>query len=131
YADRLRGQCEEHGMDHDIRLIEPWGTYRAHCAYKPTYILDRLVEHERTVLWIDVDSVISGPIRLEGSWDVGWCDNPVKRIRPRRANVRLNVTGGAMAFQNTPEAMKFLRMWKMRCDNRRPGSPEDHKSFDK
>ena len=55
-AKRLIGECESLDIPHDIREKETLGTYQLNCLSKPQYILDRLNELNRPLLWMDIDS---------------------------------------------------------------------------
>ena len=124
YPDRLRENCERYGLSHDIHIIEAWSNKRAHCANKPVFILEMLDKHQETVLWIDVDSVIMGAIRLPEGIDCGFCDN----VYSSRQKNPLQVTGGAMAFGNTKAARNFLNHWKDECAG---GLEWDHDAMDR
>lgn len=128
HAERLREQCDALGLEHDIRVIPPWSDdSQEHCCFKPAYILDRLRDHRRPMLWLDVDSVIHAPISVTGDFDIGFCDNPLRRTRRHIVNW---VTGGAVAFRWTSGALDFLHRWVMSCRSRQPGEVADHRRMD-
>lgn len=125
HAERLRVDCEQVGIDHDIHLIPPWSEdSQQHCCYKPTFILERLNALNEPLLWIDVDSRIRKPFEIaDHDIDIGFCENPLKRKRKHAPNDK---TGGAMLFMPTQAARDFLTLWKASCDSRLPGEVADH-----
>lgn len=124
YANRLRQNCDQHGLQHHIEVIQSFGTKRDHCAYKPSFILEMLDVYQRQVLWVDVDSVIQGQIELPENIDCGFCDN----VYRKRQRDPFQVTGGAVAFGNTVNARQFLEHWRDDCEQ---GEEWDHPIMDR
>lgn len=54
---KLQLSCIEHGIEADIVGIETLGSWEKNCAHKPHFILNKLKEHNRPVLWVDADGV--------------------------------------------------------------------------
>ncbi|MBS0604707.1 MAG: hypothetical protein JSS60_06695 [Verrucomicrobia bacterium] len=49
--------CEEWKVDAAIEGIPSAGSWEKNCALKPSFILKKLKEHKRSVLWVDADAV--------------------------------------------------------------------------
>lgn len=58
HARRLRINCNENNIPHDVRELSSRGEYRLNCLAKPKFILDILMEKKRPFIWMDVDSLI-------------------------------------------------------------------------
>ena len=56
-VQNLIASCEEFGIEHRIEGIESKGSWELNCAYKPFFILEKLEELGRPVLWVDADGV--------------------------------------------------------------------------
>ncbi len=55
-AERLIKQLDTLGIPHDIQEKKSLGDYRLNCLSKPQYILDKMEELDRPVIWLDIDS---------------------------------------------------------------------------
>ena len=104
YINQLRESLEAHGVPHELEIIGQRKKLMA-ALEKPQFILDRL---DDTLLWLDADSFVTGPIYLPpGDWDVGF----LKHWRTGST-----VTCCAVAFRPTDKAREFLRRWAVLCD---------------
>ncbi|MFN9952753.1 MAG: hypothetical protein ACK55I_06615, partial [bacterium] len=46
------------------------GSYRANCLAKPRYILERLNEYRKPLVWLDVDSIVHKELNVfDEFWD--------------------------------------------------------------
>ena len=55
---RLVKSLRRFPIRHDVQRIESRGDWYDNTAHKPIYILDRLLAHRETVLWVDADAVV-------------------------------------------------------------------------
>ena len=58
HADRLIIECNELGIPYDIQEKPSLGDYQSNCLSKPQYILDKLNEKQKPILWLDVDTYV-------------------------------------------------------------------------
>ncbi|PFG62907.1 hypothetical protein AXZ77_1494 [Thioclava sp. ES.031] len=122
YAERLRQSCSGEGIASDIDTIPPCGRANA-CLFKPSFIKFKLLTHNRPVVWVDADAVLTGPIDLPGGgWDVGTLDNS----RHAETNPKAAL---CIAFRPTLGALRFLETWEHLCSEPwlKPGL--DHARF--
>lgn len=56
HAKRLREQLVRLNIPHDIREKISLGSYQQNCLSKPQFIYQLLVEKQRPVVWLDIDS---------------------------------------------------------------------------
>jgi len=53
----LIASCELYQIQHSIEGVDSFGSWEINCAFKPFYILGKLKEFQRPILWIDADGV--------------------------------------------------------------------------
>lgn len=70
-AERLRLSCEKFGLEYRIEGIEVFGKWHEHTCYKPLFILQKMEELKRPVLWVDADAEIVKKPPLHFNCDVG------------------------------------------------------------
>ena len=109
----LAASCEKLGLEYEISGVENLGSWQANCCQKAEFILQKLEEHKRPVIWTDVDSVIMQmpTILLECKADCALrvndnvaVDDPSK------------ILSGTMFFNDTASAKKLLTLWKKECE---------------
>jgi hypothetical protein len=114
-AKDLATSCEKLGLEYEISEVENLGSWQANCCQKSEFILKKLEEHNRSVIWTDVDSVImqTPHIMLDCKADCALrvndnvaVDDPSK------------ILSGTMFFNNTASAKKLLMLWQKECEKR-------------
>ncbi len=119
-SKKLIRSCEDLGLDHDICEIEGKNSWNENCCYKAEFILEKLKEHQRSVIWTDIDSIILNPpkILLECKADCAL------RVNDHVAeNDPLKILSSTMFFANTPSAVKLLTFWKKECQRQLAKNP--------
>lgn len=53
----LLQSCIHWGIEHCIEGVPSLGSWELNCGYKPFFILEKLMQHQRPVLWVDADGV--------------------------------------------------------------------------
>ncbi|MBS3921528.1 MAG: hypothetical protein KGZ37_00060 [Nitrosarchaeum sp.] len=53
--------CERYGVDYEVEAIDSLGAWDRNCAFKPTFILKKLQEKKRAILWVDIDGRFVAP----------------------------------------------------------------------
>ncbi len=56
HAKRLNQQLVSLGIPHDIRKKESLGSYQKNCLSKPQFIYQLLIEKQKPIIWLDIDS---------------------------------------------------------------------------
>lgn len=106
HAERLKRECDRLGLASAIEERRDSGSWLANTRLKPEFILQKLVELKKPVLWLDVDaSIRSLPLELSLPMD---CDfmGVHQRIGPRRT---WHV--GTMVFNYSTESISLLERW--------------------
>lgn len=114
HARRLRINCNENNMKHDIRELQSRGDYRLNCLAKPQFILDILNEKKRPFVWMDVDSLIHRELKvydeLEDKCDMAFA---YQGIPP---HIRYQYPKASpIYFTYKPIVMEFLQFWVNEC----------------
>jgi hypothetical protein len=112
-ARRLRINCNENNIPHDIRELPSKGEYRLNCLAKPKFILSLLEEKKKPLIWMDVDSIIHAELSVydefESKCDLGlvyW--STINYLYPRST---------VMYFNYTEPSIEFLKYWILCCEN--------------
>lgn len=103
-ADRMRNALERMGLPYDIVGIQPSGVWSQDASHKPTVLLDAMIRHQRSVIWIDIDA-IPRVIPTE------WCDDRYDFVTYRSTHPWWFM-GNFMRFGRTPNALWLLDCWK-------------------
>jgi hypothetical protein len=141
YADAariLRASCQRWGVDLREEVVESRGSWRANCHLKPAFILGRLRELGRPVLWLDADTeILADPALLrEGEGLDFMAINCRNEPRFSRTGVidpeRLDTNGGVLWFAPTPAAIGLLEAWVRRtqAEPERSGDALLNQAFD-
>lgn len=104
----LKATCAEHGVSLYSEIIEPRGSWVRNCAMKPRFILRMMDKFsDQTLLWIDADARIMGPIDealLGGLGDIS-C-----RVKVHPSNRTELLTGTILV---APSARDIIERWEI------------------
>ena len=126
HGKRLQSECESFGMPYIIEHKESLGTYRDNCLSKPRYILEKLEEYNRPLLWLDVDSRVHKPLDIFDTFgdDVD--------IAVASSNGQLSgVKASPIFFRNNDKAKSVLYTWMSAIDKIKEDNQPvfDHEPF--
>lgn len=115
HARRLRINCNENSIPHDVRELQSRGEYRLNCLAKPRFILSVLEEKKKPFVWMDVDSRIHAELsafdELEDKCDVGFA---YQGFPP---NVNPHLPKASPIYVNYRQiVIDFLNYWIERCE---------------
>ncbi len=127
YECEIEGFCgslEKWGMEYELTPIENLGSWRKNVGYKPKFLTEQLIKHNRAILFIDVDAFIEGPCEMlndiEDKYDFAgrFTRQPNKFNRPGDSKPNKNrklktITSGTLWFNTTDASMKFLKQWTL------------------
>lgn len=108
FAKELERKCVLFGVDHDICKLESRGSYGANCLMKPEFILDKIIEHKRPVMWMDCDTDFRNPFsNFNGiKQDLGMASH----------NGEISwITASPIYFNYTLGSFRVLREWVIHC----------------
>lgn len=115
HATRLRINCNENNIPHDIRQVESKGEYRLNCLTKPSFLLSVLEEKKKPFVWMDVDSIIHDELtvfdQLQDKCDVAFAYNGIP------PNIDFKLAKASPIYLNyNPIVIEFLKFWINQCD---------------
>lgn len=108
----LQASCQSLGIDHHIEGIPSAGSWEMNCAFKPIFILQKMQEFKRPLLWVDADAVFLKPLEnlsLFSEVDLGVRIYDVSEDHPSKivsATVFVNATGASI---------KVVKWWAEEC----------------
>jgi len=114
---KLKDSCEKYGIEAEIVGVESAGSWEKNCALKPLFILEKLRQLSRPVLWVDSDAVFKQRPDFN---EFEGCDLSVRmneflpkghasRISSGTIFVRNNAAGAAILEQWCQETEKVLQ----------------------
>jgi len=86
---------------------------RMAALYKPTIILEKLLQYKKTIIFMDIDGVLSGKpdlSKIKQDFDVGITYKSNK-------NSRLAISDAVHVYNYTDNAIRLLKSWKLFCDS--------------
>ena len=121
HAKRLRVNCDDNHIPHDIRPMVSRGEYRLNCLAKPRFLLKVLEEKKKPFVWLDVDSIIHAELKvfdeLQDKCDIAFAYDGipphVNAMLPKASPIYLNYT---------PVVFEFLKYWINECELNESGT---------
>lgn len=111
-AQDLRASCERFGLKYAIEGIDCFGSWDHHCCFKPAYILQKLHELQRPVVWVDADALIVQHPILFQTLD---CDLGI-RVNFKQGQSGIAWTRAGTLFVNyTAVGLKLMADWVETC----------------
>lgn len=112
-AQELITSCKKFGLEYDIVAVPTRGSWSANCCYKPEFLLEKLEQHQRPLIWTDADSIfVQKPLLFDE------CHADVAlRINDNVAHDdKAKILSSTLFFNNTASAKKLLQLWKKECE---------------
>jgi hypothetical protein len=108
-VQNLIDSCKKFGLETDIEGVESFGSWELNCAYKPFFILKKLNELQRPVLWVDADGVF---VR-EPSWQEAFeADLAVRQELVAEDHPSRVISSTVFARESSKS---LLRLWCQMC----------------
>ncbi len=107
----LIDSCKRFSIEHQIEGISSSGSWEMNCAFKPLFLLKKLEELKRPLLWVDADAVfMRAPFFLDVfSLDLGVRLYDCPNDHPSR------VVSGTLFVNSTRRSMEIIRLWAADC----------------
>ena len=106
HAKRLKVQLDSLGIPNDIREKPSLGTYQKNCLSKPQFIYTLLVEKQRPIVWLDIDSDVRKSLNVYDQFD-GNTDIVVACS----ANKLHTAKASPIYFSFNSKVLDFLQHW--------------------
>ncbi len=107
----LVSSCNRFQIENQIEGIPSSGSWEMNCAFKPLFLLKKLEELKRPLLWVDADAVFLQPLTFlkEFSLDLGVRLYDCSNDHPSR------VGSGTLYINSTDAGKRLLRLWAESC----------------
>jgi hypothetical protein len=114
---RCKQSCEQLKIDAVIEEIPSQGSRELNAAFKPQFILQKIEELKRAVLWVEPTyHFVKKP-----KWsDYKKCDLSVGIDELLSGNHPARIHSGAIFVNHTPEAISLLKEWIQECKEHLP-----------
>ena len=67
-AEAFIATCKTHGIEFEVEALDSRGSWDLNCALKPRFLLKKLKEKKRPLLWVDIDGRFLRPLEAY-NWD--------------------------------------------------------------
>lgn len=128
HAKRFRDECLKFSIPHEISELTSQGSYQDNCLLKPKYIYSKLTQHQKPLLWLDIDTfILKEPMAFDGFANLG-INVGVASSDPKNL---VQVKASPLWFNFNSDTLDFVREWIRQCENvRKVGSKIfDHETF--
>ncbi len=109
----LIASCKKFDLPYSIDPIPNFGTWEKNCCFKPKYILKKLIDLKRPILWLDADALIVQKPTLFEALDA---DIALRIVNELPKDHQSKMISGTVFVNNTPEALKVLQEWDLETE---------------
>lgn len=114
YEDEVKyliASCQKFGIEYDIEGIPSSGSWEMNCAFKPLFILKKLEQLNRPLLWVDADAVFMREMEVVDAFskDLG------VRMYDCSDDHRSRIVSATVFINSTPAAKQVVRLWAEEC----------------
>lgn len=111
-AHNLIASCQKFGLPHLIEGIDSFGSWEINCAFKPFFIMKKVVELQQPILWVDADGMFCG----SPSWIPEFDGDFAVRFSPEASETHPSkVISNTVFSAYTPAALALLAEWAEEC----------------
>ena len=103
--------CYEWGIQHEIEGVPSSGSWEMNCAFKPLFILKKLEEYQRPLLWVDADAVF---VRKLEALSV-FRDDLAVRMYDCPDDHPSRIVSATVFINATVLAKKIVQLWAEEC----------------
>lgn len=107
----LEKSCRDFGIECQIEGIASSGSWEMNCAFKPIFILKKMEELKRPLLWVDADAVFVRPLEFLDAFysDIGVRMYNCPDDHPSR------IVSSTVFIHKTAPAKNVLKLWAEEC----------------
>jgi len=107
----LQASCQKLGIDHVIEGVPSAGSWEMNCAFKPLFILQKMMEYKRPLLWVDADAVFVRSLEFVEAFlaDVGVRLYDCPDDHPSR------IVTATLFVNTTAFAKEVIELWAKEC----------------
>lgn len=109
----LIASCKKFDLPYSIDPIPNFGTWEKNCCFKPKYILKKLIDLKRPILWLDADALIVQKPTLFETLDA---DIALRIVNELPNDHQSKMISGTIFVNNTPGALQVLQEWDLETE---------------
>ena len=118
----LKPSLERWNLIHDIEAVEDFGNWQKNTSYKAKFVLQKLLQHKKTVVFIDSDATIEKHPSLfweiPEEYDIAvHYQDFYKQWRGRTDGNRFDLLSGTIMFRYNERVLSLVRKWIARTKN--------------
>jgi hypothetical protein len=106
HAVRLKEQLTSFNIPHDIRQKDSLGSYQLNCLSKPEFIYKLLIEKQKPVVWLDIDSDVKKSLNIYDQFD------NTDLVFACSTNRLIAAKASPIYFNFNQKVLEFLQHWK-------------------
>ena len=126
-AHHLVASCEKFGIPHCIEGVNSWGSWELNCAFKPFFIIEKMKQLRKPLLWVDVDAIFLRRPRLLKVFShdfAAYTDPELPSDHPSK------VRAGTLYINHTQGGRDFLMQWAIECQRQLADSARQEEFWD-
>ena len=112
-VEGLIASCKKFDLPYSIDPIPNFGTWEKNCCFKIKYILKKLIDLKRPILWLDADALIVQKPTLFETLDA---DIALRIVNELPNDHQSKMISGTVFVNNTPEALQVLQEWDLETE---------------
>lgn len=108
FANILKEKCKNFGLTHSIEELQSRGNYGVNCLMKPEFILDKIKQYKKPLIWMDCDTDFREPFpHFNGvKQDIGMATHSGEIDGIKASPLYFNYTKGSF---------RIIREWVVHC----------------
>ena len=113
-VQNLLASCKKWGLEIHAEGYPSKGSWEENCAFKPRFILEKLHQFQRPLLWVDADAVFlkSPNFKIFADYDFS-----VRIFEHLPARNPSKVMSGTIYVDYTPAGIDLIERWTKNCKN--------------
>ncbi|MCB1106810.1 MAG: hypothetical protein KDK76_01790 [Chlamydiia bacterium] len=111
YEKEIEGliqSCQKFNLPYSIDPIPNFGTWEKNCCFKPKYILKKLLDLKRPILWLDADAIV---VQRPTLFETLESDVALRVVENVPNDHPSKMISGTLFFNHTPAAIEVLEEW--------------------
>lgn len=111
-VQNLIASCEQWQLEYHIEPISSFGSWERNCSYKPFFLLEKLLQFGRALLWVDADGVFFKKPEFLAAFD---SDFAVRINQDWEDSHPSKVISGTIYVNATAGGERVLKSWAKEC----------------
>ena len=105
-AEKFVASCTHFQIVYEIDAVEDLGSWEANCLMKPRFLQQKMCQHARPLLWVDIDACFKQAMAFEE-----FMFSDIAILRYVEKDLRFMVAGGTVFVNATEFGKQALDLW--------------------